>query len=690
MASAGAVSVAVELGVSPEGGCLAQRLSEIAASVAPEDMLEPALRAIVTESGAAAGAICFFDSRQDLLRLAAEVGLSDEGCRQLRAVRRGAATGWDIPLHGLVNRRAYLIDSAAQNRYVPPLVEPPGSMRAIVCIPLHSGPSPVGSLILVAVAPRSFGERDIHALEAPLGVLVKMIQATRRRGGEQTSPRAAAPAPAAPPSPAPGKPEGADADRVQLLIASLAATERERSRLATAVEAAAAERAEHARVQATLETRAVEQAAEVRRLTERLASEQARLQAALDTAAAEHTAEVQRLTEGLASEHSRLRAAETAAAERAAEVQRLTERLGPEQARFQAALEAAAAEVERLTAQLASERARFEVALEATAAERAAEIEHLTEGFASERARLETALETSTAEVERLTAQLASEQARFEAALEAAAAEHAAEVERLTRRLESAVEAETPPPDVKQATPVPTVPPRDGVVAVLDTGAAWPSAGPGGESVTIVSPDAGAAVRITELAPGCLVANLAAPGALESLAALRAAGSTTRVRGCLAATEHAVSLGAVEAIARPLDADAIQRALEAHASRGARILIVGTDVDFFAALREALGRGGLSVSMAWDAHQVDDLLDMVRPDIALIDLALGSRDVRPIVAKLASLEPVPTVAFVLGPDPAAPHFRAAMTYPIVATRAKPLDQLLAKVFETKGPIDGRR
>ena len=715
MATAGAVSVAVELGVSPEGGCLAQRLSEIAASVAPEDMLEPALRAIVTESGAAAGALCFFDSRQDLLRLAAEVGLSDEGCRQLRAVRRGAATGWDIPLHGLVNRRAYLIDSAAQNRYVPPLVEPPGSMRAIVCIPLHSGPSPVGSLILVAVAPRSFGERDIHALEAPLGVLVKMIQATRRRGGEQTSPRAAAPAPPAAPSPAPGKPEGADADRVQLLIASLAATERERSRLATAVEAAAAERAEHARVQATLETRAVEQAAEVQRLTERLASEQARLQAALDTAAAEHTAEVQRLTEGLASEHSRLRAAETAAAEHAAEVQRLTERLGPEQARFQAALEAAAAEVERLTAQVASEQTRFEAALEAAAAQRAAEIERLTEGFAPDRARLEMALETSTAEVERLTAHLASDRARFEAALEAAAAEHAAEVERLTRRLESAVEAEerrrvterttsvtapeppasdpvpeTPPPDVKQATRVPSVPPREGVVAVLDTGAAWPSAGPGGESVTVVSPDAGAAVRITELAPRCLVANLAAPGALEALAALRAAGSTTRVRGCLAATEHAVSLGAVEAIARPLDADAIQRALGAHASRGARILIVGTDVDFFAALREALGRGGLSVSMAWDAHQVDDLLDMVRPDIALIDLALGSRDVRPIVAKLASLEPVPTVAFVLGTDPAAPHFRAAMTYPIVATRAKPLDQLLAKVFETKGPIDGRR
>ena len=172
MATAGAVSVAVELGVSPEGGCLAQRLSEIAASVAPEDMLEPALRAIVTESGAAAGALCFFDSRQDLLRLAAEVGLSDEGCRQLRAVRRGAATGWDIPLHGLVNRRAYLIDSAAQNRYVPPLVEPPGSMRAIVAWDAHQ----VDDLLDmvrpdIALIDLALGSRDVRPIVAKLASL---------------------------------------------------------------------------------------------------------------------------------------------------------------------------------------------------------------------------------------------------------------------------------------------------------------------------------------------------------------------------------------------------------------------------------------------------------------------------------------------------------------------------------------
>src|SRR5438445_7410963 len=322
MATAGAVSLAVEPGGSLEGGRLAERLSEIAANAAPEDMLEPALRAIVTETGAAAGAVCFFDSRQDLLRLAAEVGLSDEGCRQLRGVRRGVATGWDIPLHGLLNRRAYLIDSAAQNRYVPPLVDPPGAMRAVVCIPLHAGPSPLGSLILVAVAPRTFVERDIHALEGPLGVLVKMIQATRRRGGEQTSRPATAP----PPPPA-NLDRAADGDRVQLLIASLAATERERSRLAAALEAATAERAEQARVHATLEARTAERAAEVERLTERLGSEQAGLEAALATSAADHAAGVERLTGRFASEQARLQAGlSTSTAEDACEVERPTGR----------------------------------------------------------------------------------------------------------------------------------------------------------------------------------------------------------------------------------------------------------------------------------------------------------------------------------------------------------------------------
>src|SRR5205807_2360857 len=83
----------------------AEQLDEIAAgAAAPEDMLEPALAAVLEASHAGAGALCLFDQRHELLRLAAEVGLSDEGCKRLRQVRRGGMGGWDMPLHSLLNR----------------------------------------------------------------------------------------------------------------------------------------------------------------------------------------------------------------------------------------------------------------------------------------------------------------------------------------------------------------------------------------------------------------------------------------------------------------------------------------------------------------------------------------------------------------------------------------------------------
>src|SRR5439155_3523103 len=144
--------------------CLAEQLDEIAAgAAAPEDMLEPALAAVLEASHASAGALCLFDQRHELLRLAAEVGLSDEGCKRLRQVRRGGA-GWDMPLHSLLNRRAYLIESAAKNRYVPPLVEAAASVTTVACVPLYAGATPVASIILVAVAPHRITEQQIGPL----------------------------------------------------------------------------------------------------------------------------------------------------------------------------------------------------------------------------------------------------------------------------------------------------------------------------------------------------------------------------------------------------------------------------------------------------------------------------------------------------------------------------------------------
>src|SRR2546427_6954811 len=165
---------------------LRERLGGVAApAVAPEDALEPALRAILEASRAQAGALCLFDQRHGVLRLVAEIGFSEEGCRRLRNVRRTDPMAWDMPLNGLMNRRAYLIESASRNRYVPRLVENAAAVRTIACLPLHAGPTPVGSLVLVALAPRSFTERDVRTLERPLGELAAMIEAVRRRGGEE-------------------------------------------------------------------------------------------------------------------------------------------------------------------------------------------------------------------------------------------------------------------------------------------------------------------------------------------------------------------------------------------------------------------------------------------------------------------------------------------------------------------------
>ena len=172
------------------GEALRDRLRDIAAAAAaPEDALEPALRAILEASRAQAGALCLFDQRQGILRLVAEVGLSEEGCRRLRNVRSSDPTAWDMPLNGLVNRRAYLIESVTRNRYVPRLVEQVAAVRTIACLPLHAGPTPVGSLVLVALAPRSFGERDVRALERPLGERATMIEAVGAGAASRRPPR---------------------------------------------------------------------------------------------------------------------------------------------------------------------------------------------------------------------------------------------------------------------------------------------------------------------------------------------------------------------------------------------------------------------------------------------------------------------------------------------------------------------
>jgi CheY-like chemotaxis protein len=476
----------------PSGGlrppALAERLRQIAAAAeAPEDALEPALRAVVEASGARAGAVCLFDPRQSLLRLAAEAGLSDEGCRRLRCVRRADPASWDMPLHGLLNRRAYLIESASKNRYVPRLVEPIAAVRTIACVPLYRGPTPLGSVVLVAMAPRSFAERDIRALERPLREVARMIEAVRRRG-------AASGATAPLPEPEPARP-GADvaaivaerdrlrgevaarlaeraclaaeltartgeaerlraaldgaasdrdrllaeiergrreAERVEALTASLAAAEHERARLAAALETAAAERAEQARLLSALERgraeaeRAQQAAAAELESARRSAAESASTAVAR---AHERAAEVERLQARLAEAHASL--------EREREHVRARER---EQERIAGELRATGAREQRLREELAAatqtlEADREDDLREALARTRAAEEAHAAAVADAEAAH--AALTTAQAVVEALEDEATQAHARI-ARLETDAQAEAAERARLAEAVVAA------------------------------------------------------------------------------------------------------------------------------------------------------------------------------------------------------------------------------------------------------------
>jgi CheY-like chemotaxis protein len=846
---------------------LTELLHDIAgAAAAPEDALEPALRAILEASGARAGAICLFDPRQGILRLATEVGLSDDGCRRLRNVRRADPTTWDMPLHGLLNRRAYLIESASRNRYVPRLVENFSSVRTVACIPIYGGPSPLGSLVLIALAPRSFVERDIRNIERPLREVAKMIESVRRRGGagvgpayptvsfapfkpaeltaviaerdrlrEELAARAATESGLAGELSARGleieRLQGElddathertrlsgelerirrDAERASLLSASLDTAERERARLAAALEAAAAERSESARAQSALEQargeaeraartaaaelevarraaaestatavrRASERAAEAERLQTRLAEaetalsrerdlvrqrelEQQRL--ALELRAA--TAREQQLRDEAQAGHrggrqedlhealAQIQAAETARAIALAEVEAARSALATSQAivdaleeeaahahsdidEFAVADEAERAEQDRLRSALGEAERRSDEAaarfadleqevrtlreerarLESAGRERAAELATLSahiETLAAERDRLREAGEALAAERDRLSAEAAAAasaattaQARLEEALnreiaererlgavlqarEAEVAERAAEIEQLraaqastgaTKEAEVAeresVRVVTVAPSASPAR-IREIEPGRRIVAVIDADARWEATTLDGHQVIALTPGEEAIERLNAMDPARVIVNLAAPGALETMATLRAAGSTIRFWGCLASADvdRALPLGIVEAAGRPIDCDTILTGLGPYAVRGARVVTAGADVDELMSLRQAMARRQMSVSMAWDGKQATDLLGVVRPDVVVVDLDLPKRDGFAIVARVGTLEPIPTVLLIPGNEDTASAFTAILTDPMHASRGVPFEQLL--------------
>ena len=680
-------SAAPALALDP-AAALAEGLRAIAAHEAPEDALQPALQAILEATGAQAGALCLFDVRYGLLRLAAEVGISDEGCRALRSIRQDDARGWALPLQCLRDHRPYLIDAASGAHHVPPLVEAGAALCSVACVPLCAGETPLGSLVLVARAPRALSEHDVEQLAGPLDEVVRMIETARR-------PRAGAAAPAREPSGVVAEPAGAcdevapGAPEPASLAAKLAARSEEADRLRAALEAAGVERARLAGE--------LEQA--------RRAADRAELLTASLAAAERETAELAAALErGESGGHERLQEAVEQA--RAAE----------------AARAAAEAELASARTALADAEARS-VALEAEGRRARAEIE-----------RLELAERDGRAERERMEKELAETRARFDelaahgnavegefgvlretvAALRSELRTLAAERDQLlgapgapqaeTERgpLAAAVEAEDAPAAAElapiESPPAPAAPPRPAepppsaarprahgarrLVVVLDVDPVWEGAVIDGTEVTVVKPGSDVFARFVGVTPTRLVVNLAAPGALAAMGALRAAGVSGRFWGCLAspASDKALPLGMIEPATRPLDPDAVLLVLGGYAPRGTRIVTAGADGDTLMSLRHALTRQGLSVSMAWDAKQAVDLFEAVRPEVVVLDLELPPRHGYELVVRLAGSSPVPSAVLVYGEgDDTGAGFTAALR---AAPRngLVPRDRLLANVL----------
>ncbi|HEV7732074.1 MAG TPA: hypothetical protein VGR62_07925, partial [Candidatus Binatia bacterium] len=225
-------------------------------------------------------------------------------------------------------------------------------------------------------------------------------------------------------------------------------------------------------------------------------------------------------------------------------------------------------------------------------------------------------------------------------------------------------------------------------IVVLDTDASWDDLTCESHQLTRFAPDADTVTRVVALAPQRLVVNLAVAGALEMVYQLRAAGVTGRCWGMIAGVgaPKVLPLSLIDASCRPLDPDAVIATIGGYAGQGTRVVTVGADVDALISLRQALARQGLSVSMAWNAKQAEDLLGMVKPQVAVVDLDLPQRDGYGIVARLAGMTPVPTMLLVQGVEESGPRFAALLVDPSHRERMVDRGKLLTTVATWTEPV----
>ena len=206
-------------------------------------------------------------------------------------------------------------------------------------------------------------------------------------------------------------------------------------------------------------------------------------------------------------------------------------------------------------------------------------------------------------------------------------------------------------------------------MVVLDGAAAWPA--PEGVTTHHVPLDAETGDRVRELDPACCLVNLAAPGALATLASLRVAKITTPFWGCAIGdgADSGVVLGAFDVIPRPVDADAVHTQLEGRVPAAANVITVGSDSSTLIPLRQGLLQGGMTVRTAWNRQQAADLSTVVFPDVLILDLASDPSGLAAFVVELGRRERPPLIVLVPGAPQHVDAFGAALAQCATATTA---------------------
>ncbi len=248
---------------------------------------------------------------------------------------------------------------------------------------------------------------------------------------------------------------------------------------------------------------------------------------------------------------------------------------------------------------------------------------------------------------------------------------------------------------IEEVDPTPQAPaaaprPADGIL-VIDTETHWTKAAPAETTLDVVAPDAAA----TAGAPAQILVNLAAPNALSALAALRENGVAAPCVAFIgvAGQPRALLVGRFELAARPIDPDGLLGTLRGRFARGTRVVTAGADVDGLISLRQALARLGVSVSMAWDAKQAGDLLAMVHPEVAIIDLELPPKDGCALVARMALVQPSPLTVVIPKTSDTAGAFAAAVAHPELSRMTVPAKELLTRALALASdpkPASGRK